>query len=572
MDRKKLLSYSSGNELSELVFKNINLVNVFTGEIYPTDVAVEDGRIVGIGEYQGITEKDMTGKYLIPGLIDGHIHIESSMVSPFQFNKAVLPLGTTTIIADPHEIANVCGIEGIEYIIDAAKKVPLDIFLMIPSCVPATPYERNGATLNSKAIEKLYEEETILGLGEMMNYPGVIYGDDEVWKKLDYANKLGKVIDGHAPGLTGKDLVSYVLAGIKSDHECSSLEEGLERIRLGQWIMIREGTASKNLDDLYPLISIGKSRRLILATDDKHPEDLVRDGHMDYIIRRIIKKGTNPVTAIQMATINTAEYFRLFDRGAIAPGYKADLIVLDNLEEFTIEEVYKNGQMVANSAHGIIMTGSESESTTVKKSFDMPELTEDKIRIEASGKKVRVIGIIPNQIVTRELFFDIEAEDGLIDSDVANDVLKVVVAERHKNTGLVFAGLVNGFGLKQGAIASSVGHDSHNLTIVGTNDQDICLAGNTIRQLQGGICIVSDGVVLDVLPLPIAGLMTSENLDGVNEKLASMKKIAVDMGVAPNVDPFMNLAFLTLPVIPELKITPDGLIDVQEQKLVSLTI
>ncbi len=571
MNLRSMIAYSSGKEPSELVFKNINVVNVFTGEIYPADIAVNDGVIVGIGSYEGLIEKNMTGKYAVPGLMDGHIHIESSMVSPFQLNKALLPLGTTTIIADPHEIANVCGITGIEYMIEASMSIPLDIFLMAPSCVPATPSEMAGGIISTHDIETLLKNNHVLGLGEIMNFPGVLSGETDIWDKIDLANKYDIVIDGHAPGVVGNDLNTYVMAGIKSDHECTTLEEAMQRIRLGQWVMIREGTASKNLDDLFPIISLSKSRRLLLVTDDKHPEELTEKGHMDYSIRRLIEKGTNPVTAIQMATINTAEYFRLHDRGAIAPGYIADILVLDDLEKFVIHEVYKRGKLVANH-QGIIMTGSEINDASVRKSFFMPELTPDKLALKVKGSKVRVIGVVPNQIITRELIFDIQTNDEEIGGDVEQDVIKIVVAERHNNTGKVGVALVHGFGLKEGAIASSIGHDSHNLTIIGTNDDDICMAGNTIRKLQGGICIVRGGIVLEALSLPIAGLMTSEDLYFVNDKLKKMKEIAVTMGVYSHIDPFMTLAFMTLPVIPELKLTPKGLVDVETQTLVEISI
>lgn len=570
MDHSTQVKYARGLEPSELVLKNVWLVNVFTGEIYKSDVAINDGIIVGVGDYEGLSEKDMTGKYLIPGLIDGHIIVESSMLSLHQFNKAVLPLGTTTIVADVHEIANILGAEGVNYMIEAAQHIPLDVFLTAASSVPASPYEMAGASFDLDDIERLLKNDKVVGLGEIMDYPGILAGKKELWDKINLSKSYHKVIDGHAPGLKGKDLAAYIMAGIRSDHECTTVEEAAERIRLGQYVMIREGAASKNLDRLYPLITPGKSRRIILIGGDRHPEELTEKGHMDYAIRRLIKKGVNPVTAVQMATLNTAEYFHMRDRGAIAPGYLADLVLLDDLKEFRIAQVYKKGQLVASGGE-VHMTGSEIPIKKVRKTFAMPKLSPDNLVIPYQGPKARVIGIVPNQVLTQTLLFDIESTDGKIGGDIDQDVIKIAVAERHKNTGKVGVGLVHGFGLREGAIATSIANDAHNLTVIGANDPDICLAANTIRKMQGGICIVKDGEVLISLSLPIAGIMSSDDLTSVNRTLKDMKKKAMSMGVRSDVDPFMTLAFMTLSVVPELKITPLGLYQVDKQKLVEVS-
>ncbi|MCR6544380.1 adenine deaminase [Dehalobacterium formicoaceticum] len=552
-----------------LVLKNAKLINVFSGEIYPADIAVDQGRIVGIGSYSGVEEKDLAGCCLCPGLIDGHIHLESTMVTPGEFAKTVLPRGTTSVVTDPHEIANVCGLDGITYMLDSTENLPLNVFFMVPSCVPATSLEDNGAEITAENVLELLDRERILGLAEMMNYPGVLTGDPHVLAKLDAAKRKGKIIDGHAPGLSGKDLCAYVAAGITSDHECTTYSEGLEKIRLGQWVMVREGTAGKNMQDLLPLLLSEKSRRSMLVTDDKHPGDLLREGHLDGMIRTLIAQGVRPLEAIRMATLNPAQYFGLKDLGAIAPGYRADFLVLSDLKSFEIKEVYKDGRLAAQKGKALPFEIPAVFAPTVLNSFHIQEVKPEQLILSGSGTKMRVIGLVPGQILTREIIVDLPHQPGeIIAWDPEQDLVKLVMAERHKNTGLTAAALVQGFGLKKGAIASSVSHDSHNLVAIGTEDQAICRAANAVAAHQGGLAIADGDQVLAILPLPIAGLMSTDGVEKVDLKLQAMKELAWTMGVPRDLDPFMMLSFLALPVIPELKLTPRGLIKVDEQKLV----
>lgn len=408
-----------------------------------------------MGEYSGQEEVDLTGKYVCPGLMDGHMHLESSMVTPGQLAHAVIPHGTTTIVTDPHEIANVCGERGIQYILDATGELPLNVYVMLPSCVPATPLEDNGAVLDAASLRPLYEHPRVLGLAEMMNYPGLLAGDPEVLWKVEDARKLRKVVDGHAPGLTGKELAGYVAAGIRSDHECTTVKEALERIRLGQWVMIREGTAGKNLDDLLPIITPATSGRCLLVTDDCHPEDLLNKGHMDHLLRKLIRRGIAPVSAVQLATINPARYFGLEGMGAVAPGYRADVLILSNLENFEVEAVYKDGKLAARQGYSTF-SDIRVDDSLVRNTFSMPLITSGMLGLAARGNRARVIGIIPNQIITKEQFFDITPVNNQIEADVERDLLKAVVIERHRNTGKMGICLVHGYGLKKGAIASSI--------------------------------------------------------------------------------------------------------------------
>lgn len=571
MQIQDMILYATGKKPPELVLKNGKVINVFSGEIYEADVAMAGGLIVGIGRYSGQEEQDLAGKYICPGLMDGHMHLESSMVTPVQLARAVVPHGTTTIVTDPHEIANVCGERGIKYVLDATEDLPLSVYVMLPSCVPATPMEDNGATLDANALLPWYNHPRVLGLAEMMNYPGILSGDGEVLLKVEHARRLKKPVDGHAPGLTVKDLAGYIAAGINSDHECTTAEEALEKIRLGQWVMIREGTASKNLKDLLPVVTPVTSRRCFLVTDDCHPEDLLHRGHMDRLIRMLIRQGTEPVQAIQMATINTATYFGLEETGAIAPGFRADVLVLSNLQDFAVEAVYKEGRLVASQGRAdfaeVIV-----DDQAVRNTFAMPEITSDMLSIEAKGQKALVIGLVPNQIITREMFFDTIPVNNQIEPNVEQDLLKVVVIERHRHTGKLGVGLVHGYGLKRGAVASSIAHDSHNLIVTGVDDEDICLAANVVRKNQGGLAVVCDGKVLGELPLPIAGLMTDADIAAVSNKMERLKQLAGELGACQDIDPFMTLAFLSLPVIPEIRITPRGLVRVRDQELVSVSL
>lgn len=566
-----MIMAATGQKTPELVLKNGKLINVLSGEIYQADIAIDNGYIVGVGQYKGQKEVDLTDHYLCPGLIDGHIHLESSMVTPQEFAKVVLPRGTTTVVTDPHEIANVSGRAGIEYMMDATEDIPLNVYFMVPSCVPATMLDENGAEINAGDIAELLEKPRVLGLAEMMNFPGVLHCDSEVLGKIAAAREKGRIIDGHAPGLSGKELCAYIAAGIRSDHECTSFDEALERVRLGQWVMVREGTAGKNLLDLMPLLTSGKSRRCMLVTDDKHPGDLIQEGHLDFMIRSLISRGVNPVIAIQLATLNPAEYFGLKELGAIAPGYRADLVVLSDLNQFKVKDVYKDGRIIVQEGDLIPFNSREVYAPQVQNSFHMPEMKTADFTVSGHGSKMRVIGLVAGQILTRELFFDVTSEnEGVYQADIEQDLLKLAVVERHKNTAHIGVGFVHGYGLKRGAIASSVAHDSHNLLVIGADNESMRLAANAVRAHQGGLAIADSSGVLAVLPLPIAGLLSSDAVETVDGQIQNMKRLAREMGVFENIDPFMTLSFLALSVIPELKLTSLGLVKVSEQKIVEV--
>lgn len=565
---KEFISAAAGNEKADLVLKNCKVLNVFTNELENADVAIKGEYIAGIGNYEGIEEVDLGGAVVCPGLIDGHIHIESSMVSPAEFAKAIVPHGTTAVITDPHEIANVAGKEGINYMLERTEELPLDVFFMLPSCVPATPIDESGAKLVAKDLEGFYKNPRVLGLAELMNSYGTVRNDQSIIDKIVSAMKNNRIVDGHAPGLSDKELNAYIAAGVHSDHECSNAEEAVEKLKRGQWIMIREGTAAKNLKALLPLFGKKYYSRCMLVTDDKHPGDLISLGHIDYIIREAIRQGENPIYAVKMASYNTAQYFGLKDMGAVAPGYKADIIVVPSLDDFRINKVYKQGKLVASE--GVLCESipiykrPDGEYSRVYHSFKLEELDAEDFRIRDKGKHKRVIGLVSNELLTNELI--VSNENGGIETD--RDIIKLAVIERHKNTGHVGVGYIYGYGLKQGAIASSIAHDSHNLIIAGTSDEDMALAANTVRKNEGGLAIVKDGRVLGELALPIAGLMCEEDASVVEGKLECLKKLARDMGVGENIDPFMTLAFVSLPVIPSLRLTTKGLVDVNSQSYV----
>jgi len=560
MDLKSLIDVASGREKADLVLKNARIVNVFTREIIYADVAIYNGFIAGIGKYDGKENKDLNGKYLIPGLIDGHVHLESSMISISEYAKAVLYHGVTTIVIDPHEITNVLGIEGIKYILKETENIPLNVYIMIPSCVPSSPLETSGAKIKPSDIKKLMKFNRVIGLAEMMNFPGVFNG---LKSELDKIKASNYHIDGHSPGLSGKNLNAYIASGIYSDHECFTLEEGLEKSKLGMWIMIREGSASKNLDTLLPLVRDKKITRALWVTDDKCPKDLIEEGSIDHIIRKAIKNGLDPITAVQLGTINSAIYHRLDKIGAIAPGFKADMCVLDDLDNFTINMIYKDGILVKEV--DLVSRGDKRVFKTIKvKGFN-----KDKLKIKAKGNKGRVIGIIEGEIITRSLEMNLKIKDGYVVSDIENDVLKIAVVERHKRTGRVGVGLVKGFMLKQGAFGTSVAHDAHNIIVVGTNDEDMFVAVKEIIKLQGGLVVVNNKRVLGNLPLPIAGLMSNLPLNEVANRIKNLEEILKNMGVMMK-SPFMTLSFLALPVIPELKITDLGVIDVNKFKIVEV--
>lgn len=562
-------------KLSRTLLKNGRIVNVFTGELEWADVLMEEDKIIGVGSYDETDADhvaDMTGKVLCPGFMDAHIHIESTMLTPAEMARACMPHGTTAIVADPHEIANVCGIQGIAYMLEASKDIPLDVFVMLPSCVPATPLDEAGAILGAEELHFLYRHPRVLGLGEMMNYPGVLSGDPMVMEKIADAQTLGKLINGHAPLLSGRSLDQYIAAGISDDHECSSAEEAMERIRKGQWVMIRQGTAAKNLEALLPLFEEPWARRCMLVTDDRHPADLLEEGHIDHMIRMAIQAGKSPVTAIRMATLQTAEYYGLRGRGAIAPGYRADILVLDDLETVSIEDVYIGGKKVVSC--GQIQPFQEPEISfdiwkTVRNSFHIEALGEKDFTIAPKSTCCRVIRIVPRQLLTEEWITEIDWEDNN-GVDIQRDILKLAVLERHMNTGHRGLGFISGIGMKRGAIASSVSHDSHNLIVIGTNDRDMAVAANRIRAMGGGNVVVEAGQILAEMPLPIAGLMSEGAAAEVAEQNAAVRQAIKKLGVAEGIEPFMNMAFLSLPVIPKLKMTTKGLVDVEQQRLLSL--
>lgn len=559
----------------KLLFKNGSIVNVFTGEIETKNVLIDNGIIIGVGDYNDVDTdeiEDISGKYICPGFIDGHIHIESTMLLPEELAKICVVHGTTTIIADPHEIANVCGSDGIRFMLEASEGIPITVYIMLPSCVPATSFDESGAALNADDLSPFYNDNRVLGLGELMNYPGVIAEDEEVIKKIRDANKAEKIVNGHAPMLSGKELDKYITAGINDDHECSSAEEAIERVRKGQWVMIREGSAARNLEALLPLFDKQYSHRCLLVTDDKHPSDIMNNGHIDSIIRKAASLGKSIITGIQMATIQAAQCFGLKGVGAVAPGYAANLLILDSLDELKINKVYYNGKKVCEN--GIAMPIKKPNISpklyeSVMTSFNMPILTKKDFEIISKNCKCRTIGVIPGQLITEELLYDIDfsKNNGI---DIKRDILKLAVVERHHNTGHIGLGFIHGIGLKEGAIASSVSHDSHNLIIIGANESDMTIAGNRVREIGGGNVVVKNGKIIAEMQLPIAGLISKSSAEEAAAQNEKTKNIVHELGVPNNISPFMNMAFVSLSVIPSIKMTTLGLVDVNSQKLISL--
>jgi len=565
MSLAKLISVARGDAPADLLLKNAKIINTFVGIIEEGNVAIYGDRIAGLGNYHKAKEIiDLKGSYLAPGLINGHTHIESSMLHPAQYAQAVVPRGTSTVITDLHEITNVAGFNGIKFVLDWAQKLPLDMFFMAPSCVPATHMETSGAEITAQDIKRALKLPNVIGLGEMMNFPGVISGNKEVLKKIAAAQ--GKVIDGHAPGVTNKRLNAYLAAGIGSDHESTALEEGREKLRRGMHLMIREGSSEKNLDTLLPLVNDRTFSRCLFVVDDRSCSDLLSEGDIDAVVRKAIQKGLEPVRAIQLATINTAEYFRLYDRGGIAPGYTANLITITDLSQLEIDMVFYKGRLVATAGKYLMSTlntsAKELTDTVRIKPFGIEAL-----KLTTSGESLPVIEIIPGQIVTKRRIERVKAKDGVVMPDLQEDILKLAVVERHKASGNIGLGLVKGFGLKRGALASSIAHDSHNIVAVGTNDPDIFTAIKEIERLQGGLVVCVDGKILAALPLPIAGLLSPEPLEAVVKKFEKVGKNASGLGNIPPA-PFALLSFIALPVIPELRLTDMGLVDVLEFKLI----
>ena len=572
---REQVAAATGSKKAELVLKNAQIVNVFTQSVETGDIAIEGGYIVGIGNYEGITEKDLGGAYVCPGFLDGHIHIESSMTSPGEFERAVVPHGTTAVIIDPHEIANVAGTAGIRFMMQSAQKLELDVYFMLPSCVPATDLDESGAELLAKDLEPFYADEKVLGLAEMMNAFGVTHGDKGCFEKLVQARSLKKAIDGHAPALSGKELNAYVTAGIRSDHECSDFEEAKEKFARGQWIMIRQGTAAKNLKGLMGMFEDPYYQRCLLVTDDKHPGDLIRIGHIDAIIREAVSMGADPIRAIRMGTLNAAAYFGLHDMGAVAPGYKADLAVFDDLRTLNVKQVYKGGKLVAEDGKMLhqkekITDWSDEIKERVFHSFHRDPITVEELQLkETTGTHQRVIDMVAHELITRERIEEWkELPDVAKGVDVSRDIVKLAAIERHKNTGHVGLGFLGKYGLKKGAVATSIGHDSHNLVIAGVTDEDMVLAGNRVIENGGGLAIALDGKVLADLPLPIGGLMADEPVEVVDEKLEHMKKLSMELGISEDIDAFMTLAFISLPVIPKLRLNTYGVVDVEKHQVV----
>ena len=567
MQTGEFINASRGDPPCDLLLKNARIVDVFSGEIMAGSVAVSGGRVAGIGEYPARTTVDLGGRFVAPGFIDSHVHIESSMACVGEFARAVVVRGTTAVVADPHEIANVLGAGGIRYMLDSANNQPINVFYTLPSCVPATDMETAGARLTAGDLEPFFRDPRIVALGEMMNYPGVLNGDPDVLEKIEAARRHGKPVDGHAPGLSGRDLAAYVAAGITSDHECTTAAEALEKLAAGMHIMIRQGTGARNLSALLPIVTERSSPRLMWCTDDRHPHDLLNEGHIDSIVAAAIRAGVAPVTAIRMATLNPAERFGLTHLGAVAPGRQADLVVFSDLTAFRVEAVYVRGELIAKNGRPV---------AGIRTPAPVPAPPSMKVNLQAldfsrsaGGRQVRVIDVVPDQIVTRQAIESAPVEGNRLVSDPSRDLLKIAVVERHTGSGRIGLGMVRGIGLKQGALASSVAHDSHNIIVAGVTDADMAAAVGAVVGMGGGIAAAAGGRMAAGLPLPVAGLMSLEPVQAVSDAMDRLVRAAHDLG-SPLKDPFMTLSFLALPVIPELKITDRGLVDVLQFKHVSL--
>jgi adenine deaminase len=560
LKKQRIIAAASGREPADLVLKNATYVNVFSSELCTCDIAVTEGLIVGLGKYRGAQEVDMTGRIILPGFLDAHIHLESSLVSPKEFVRAVLPHGTTTVITDPHEIANVMGTDGIEYMLQATEGLPVDVRFMLSSCVPATPLDESGANLDYRAIDSFYDHPRVQGLAEMMNYVGIINGDDSAVEKIVAAQAHHKKIDGHAPGLSGNDLNAYIAAGVYSDHECYTLAEAIEKLQRGQFIMIREGTAARNLDALVPLLCSQYAERCMFCTDDKHPNDLLEKGHIDYIIKKAISLGADPITTVKVACHNAARYFLLNNRGALAPGYLADFVVIDNFRSFNIQEVYKKGVLLYDGKLRDF-PAPEIDPYLVERAhntFHVATLTEQDF---AEDRPRGVIGLVPGEITSKDCGYATKI-------DLKKDILKIAVIERHRNTHHIGIGYIQGYGLKHGAVATSVSHDSHNIIVVGTDEREMAAAANRVVEMNGGIVVCQDEKSVGEVQLSIAGIMSEAPLVDVNRELEAAKDRAFALGVSRGIDPFMTLSFMSLPVIPTLRLTTRGVFDVSQQKYV----
>jgi adenine deaminase len=564
VNTQELLRFARGDEPAELLLENGRVVNVHTGEIQTTNVAIVRSRIVGIGDYQAHESIDLEGAFVAPGFIDAHVHIESSLVPPAEFARAVVPRGTTTVVTDPHEIANVLGLDGIRFMFENAKRGPLSMYVMASSCVPATGMETNGATLKSYDLAPFRADPWVLGLAEVMNFPGVVHADDEMLEKLDAFE--GLVIDGHCPGLSGKELVAYVAAGIHSDHECTTIEEALEKLRLGMTIFIREASNARNLKTLLPMVTLENHHRICLCTDDRQPADLLDEGHIDFMVRTAIEEGIDPIVAIRMATCNTANYFRLHDRGAIAPGRRADLIVFNDLRAPQPHLVLRGGAIVARD--GAMLAAGEPHVRPLRSTMNIAWEKVD-LSITAGPGPARVIGVIPDQLVTEPLLEQPPVVDGMAVADPGRDLLKMAVIERHRSSGSVGRGFVRGLGLERGALASSIAHDHHNLVVIGADDDSMMTAARRADELGGGMVVAEGSEVLAEVPLPLAGLMSDRPIEEVRKQLDAALQAAAALGSTLH-DPFMAMSFLALEVIPALKLTDQGLVDVDRFEIVPL--
>ncbi len=564
-DLEDLVFVARGVKPADLILSNARIVNVFNGEVESGNVAIYNDKIAGTGDYKKAKKViDLEGRYLAPGLINAHTHLESSMLDVEQYARAVVARGTLVVITDLHELANICGIDAIAYVLKSIQRIPLDLFVMVPSCVPPTHLETSGARLEADDLKRIFGWRAVIGLGEMMNYPGVISGDRSVFSKIELSRN--KIIDGHAPSLSGKDLNAYIAAGIYSDHESVSVEEASEKLKTGMYIMIREGSSEKNLEALLPLVTDKTYKRCIFVVDDRSCVDLLQDGDMDAVVRKAIKLGLEPIRAIQMATINAGEYFGLNQLGAIAPGYTANLIVINDLKEFRVDMVIHHGRLVAKEGKAVFKSPSFLGNKPIA-TINIKPFSHEELRLEAKGGAMPIIEIIPGQIITKKRLIKVEVKGGMVMTDIENDVLKLVVVERHHATGNIGIGLVKGFGIKRGALVSSVAHDSHNIIAVGTNDEDIFTGIKEVERMQGGLFIVDAGEVIAGLPLPIGGLLSDRPLEDVVIQLERLEGIAAELG-SQLLSPFTILSFLALPVIPELRLTDLGLVDVKQFVLI----